>query len=356
MPSRRWIAAVALLATACDKGEISVRKEDPDRPADYGHGKLMAAVQEMAGKHDSAPAYRTFYDQVEALRPQFSESVADIAELHLVFLAVPPLDAMADRPPAEQLDALATTVWPAALGVRPKPDEPPRAYVERICVAELALECKYVVPEYWGLVLSQLVWRRLEDRARDAYRGCAPCKADPKYQAAIDRLHQRQEGARELLGRHSDNLHPKAWPTAQTRGSDWTDLPLLELAKGGALTLDGVPVAAGGLRGALLATREDRTVLGVHLRPEENLGALRSLAVEAAGVGYRALAIQARGAEYPWQLREYRVAIGKGAPRTWKVAARDVDSIQMLVQALDLMRAEGPDPPALNERGAARRH
>ncbi len=357
MSPRRWIAAVALLAAVgCDKGEISVRGEDPDRPADYGHGKLMAAVQDMAGQSASPAAYREFYDQVEALRPAFSESVAAVAELHLVFLAVGPLDAQFDRPPVDQLDQLATTVWPTALEARPRQDEPARAYIERICAAELALQCKYVVPEYWGVVLGHLVWQRLEDRARDAYRGCATCRADPKYQQALDRMHQRQEALREQRAALVDSLHPKAWPTAQTRAGDWTDPALLELAKDGALRLDGAPVPAGGLRGALIGTRGDQVVLGVHMRPESYVGRLRSLAEDAAAAGYRELAIQARAARYPWPVREYRVIIGKPPRGRVVVGARDIDSIQMLIQALDLQRARSPEPPALNERGPARRH
>ncbi|HTM20928.1 MAG TPA: hypothetical protein VL172_10480 [Kofleriaceae bacterium] len=349
------IAALALLAAACDKGDIQVHGEDPDRPADYGQSEVLDAVQGMAGQRASADAYRRFYEKVEALRPGFSESVAEVAELHEVFLAAGPLDAAFSLPADQQLDRLATTVWPVALGAQPRPEEPAAAFIERVCGHELQLECKYVVPEYWPLVLGRLVWKKLEDRARDAYRGCASCKADPEYARTLELFHQRSLQMLDRVAMLRDDVHPKSWPHAEDQAQPWSDPPLLErAAKSGALTLEGQPVPAGQLRARLAKGRGAHTVLGVYLRPDAQVGALAGIADDAAAAGYQELALLARAPAYPWPRREYRLAVGKSARGRHALMVRDSDTVQMLVQALDSERLSHPEAPTLSGRGSAR--
>ncbi len=352
---RPIIAAAALLAAGCNKGDIEVRAEDPEHPADYGQGAVLAAVQDMAGERTSATAYRRFYDKVEAQRPGFSESVAELAELHQVFLAVGPLDAAFDLPPDEQLDKLATTVWPVSFKVQPKPEEAPRAYIERICGNEMQLDCKYVVPEHWPLILGKLVWKDLDGRARDAYRGCAVCKADPEYAAALKKLELRSMQMFDKVAMMQDDVHPKSWPNAGEHGKPWSKpLLLTRAAKSGALKLDGEPVPAGKLVPILKTRRGTGTVLGVYLRPDTQVGPLKAIAADAAAAGYDELALLARETRYPWPEREYRIAIGKSARGRTVLVVRDVDTIQMLIQALEAEAVAHPEPPALSGRGAGR--
>ena len=95
-------------------------------------------------------------------------------------------------------------------------------------------------------------------------------------------------------------------------------------------------------------------MLGVQISPEANVGALRSLAEAAAAAGYQELALLARGAAFPWPWREYRLAIGKVPRDRVPLVVRESDTIQMLVQALDVYRTRNAEPPPLSGPAAAR--
>ena len=71
----------------------------------------------------------------------------------------------------------------------------------------------------------------------------------------------------------------------------------------------------------------------------------------AARAGYRTVALQVRGKTYPYALGEYRIAAARGG-RGESVDIRDVDTVQILVRALDAAagRAGGDAPIRLAGR------
>lgn len=311
----------------------SLETVDQDEPAsDYGQGDLMAAVAEAAKAPTSPQAFRALAVRVEELRPRFNDRVAEIAELQLAFQALGPLTAQLAEPPEAQLAALATTVWPTALRVEPEKGETPRQYLERVCSGPLAGECKYVVPEAWPVVMSAKVWRRLKTRARDAYADCFRCQDDPTYAAALETYDRHDTEWQSRARTYGDRAAPSFWPRAGGHAAPWSGAPLLELGTD-TVSLAGEDMGDDEWRRMLRERRGDATVLGVHLRPRQEVRTLRAALADAAAAGWHEVALQVRDGSYPWELREYRLATRrKGAP----LQVRDVDSIQVLVQALDV--------------------
>ena len=237
-------------------------------------------------------------------------------------------------------------MWPTILGVEPEDGEDPEAFAERICATEMASNCKHVVPRYRALILSAAVWRELEDRAREAISDCRTCRDDATYADSLEKLDAREKeiGARAALA--EDIAHPKSWATAGDHAAPWSEPLLLTVERGGTITLGGEPVATGGLRKALLAAAKERAapskssqlVLGVYLRPSARVSDVRAIITDAAAAMFSHIALQVRAAAYPYPLREYRLATQKRRG-SGKVRVRDVDTVQILVQALDVTAA-----------------
>jgi hypothetical protein len=78
-------------------------------------------------------------------------------------------------------------------------------------------------------------------------------------------------------------------------------------------------------------------VLGVHLRPTDDVRTLRGVLRAAAVAGYGEVALMTRAPGFPWTPREYRIAVDAGKGR--RLAARDEDTIAVLVRALDVAAA-----------------
>ncbi len=333
------LVASAAGTAGCKQQRIDVVAVDKDRTGDYGRQALHAAVEKFRAAPRSPDAYRALAVEIERLRPAFNKDASDEAERHLVFLALGPMAALFDRPLGEQQNILAVTVWPTALRLEPKPGETARQYLERACADKIAAECKYVVPEYWPLVLSQRVWRRFKNRARDAYGNCRPCAQDPSYAALLEDYDQH-DSVLTRLARESEKLVERsAWPEAGANADDWSAAPVLDLVPDPP-TLAGEPVA-GHWADRLRANhvRPGGPVLGLHLRPRSEVRHLRAVLRAAAAAGYRTVALQARRSDFPYNLAEYRlVTRGAGHP----VEARDVDSIQFLVRSLDAAAARSP--------------
>ena len=82
-------------------------------------------------------------------------------------------------------------------------------------------------------------------------------------------------------------------------------------------------------------------MLGVHLGPDDRVETLRVIGRDARRAGYRELALQVRGEHFPYELGEYRLALG-GRGRAADVRA--IDTIQVLARSLDAARSRGRTP------------
>jgi hypothetical protein len=333
------LAGIILLLSAaagCKQQRIDVVAAEKDRTGDYGRQALRVAVDKFRTAPRSPDAYRALAVEIERLRPAFTREVSDEAERDLVFLALGPMTALADRPLDEQLAILGVTVWPTALHVEPRPGETAEQLLERACGEKLAAECKYVVPEYWPLVLSQRVWRRLKNRARDAYGKCRPCAREPSYAALLEEYDQHDSRMTKLAREAEDRVERSAWPQAGDNAEEWSGAPVLDLVPDPP-TLAGEPIS-GDWAARLRANqvRPHGQILGLHLRPRSDVRHLRAVLRAAHAAGYDTVALQARRRDFPYRLAQYRLTT-RGAARP--VAARDIDSIQYLVRVLDAAAA-----------------
>jgi hypothetical protein len=341
------ILAVAAAGAACKQKRLKVAAQGVDSTGDYGRIELEAAVAKLRRAPAEAASYRAFAVVVDSLRAQFNEGVTAQAERQLAFLALEPMAAQLEQPLPDQMAALALTVWPTALGVEPAEGETVQSYLERICSGPLAGDCKYVVPEHWPPVLSNLVWDRMKVRARETYSECRMCAQDPTYQDLLKRYDRYQARVSAERAKIGDRVERAAWPEAGDHGAPWSGVPLLDLVAD-PRRFAGDEIA--GDWGDRIASRPDRAkVLGLHLRPRTEVRHVRSVVLAAARAGYQAIALQAREPSFPYQLREYRLATG--ASRGPSVDLRDVDSVQMLVRAVDAAAARAGSssgsPPAI---------
>jgi hypothetical protein len=334
-----------VVATGCEQDEVVVRSEQGN--SSYGRKDLLDAVDRFARSERSPQRFRDLALTIRTLSPRFDRSMASEAERNLVMMALGPLRTRFQEPLDAQLDALATTVWPTALGIDPTPGEAPAAYAERICREALALECKQVVPEHRALVLSALVWTRLAERARDIVQTCKACRESEGFREAV---RDYERFAREISMRKrnaEDEARPGRWPHAGDRAVPWPNgMPVVVVRPEGQATLDGQPIAPGAWPSELGQARKRSGVLGIHMAPSARVRDLRAILADAAQAGFGLVALQARATEYPYALVEYRVATGRKRDSRL-VRVRDVDTIQVLVQALDALAAEDGLPPRI---------
>lgn len=340
---------IALLGSGCERERIEVR--DLEASHSYGHEELLAAVERFGQSQRTPADFRALAAEVERLTPQFNTVVAGEASRNLAFLALEPLDAHFDAPPAKQLEILGLTVWPTAFGEPPAAGEDAWAYSERLCAGPLSEQCKQIVPEQRPLILSQLVWRHFKERARVTLHECAECEADPRYPAALARFEQRETELSARAGETTPRAHPKHWPIAGQHASPWSQPLAVTVRDDGTARLDAQPekgleqreLPAGGWDKALTEVRNGSDTLGVWIGPRSDLGRLRRLGEAARAAGFRQLAIQARAPQFPYELREYRVTLARRST----LQLSDKDSVQLLVSALDKGLEKGEPVPAL---------
>jgi hypothetical protein len=348
----RYAVVAGLLAsvTACDRDKVPITQASAEVQA-YGRAELVAAVQRYSAGAPTPARYREMIVAIDAIRGEFDEHVAQESERFEVFLAVEPMNAQWDQPLDAQRDALATTVWPTAMKADPKPNEAPAAYVERLCADELALDCGYVVSEYRSLVVSALVWERLASRAADALVVCKACQ-EPRWreQLATFKDRARESGARAKV--REDEAESTYWPVAGDAAGPWPeslvapDAPRVVVGATGGDTFAGAPIPAGGWVETLRAGRGDARVLGVTIKASAKVSELRTIARDAGAAGYAEVALMAYARQYPFAPRAYRLAAGPAGKRgadgkPTAVRVRDVDRVQVLVQALDAAAARG---------------
>jgi hypothetical protein len=361
------LAALCLtaLGSACDRERIDVRELEASHS--YGHEALLAAVDRFARSARSPADYRAMAVEVERLRPQFNVVVAGEAERNLVFLALDPLDAHYEASPEQQLETLGLTVWPTALGEPPVPGEDAWTYSERLCAGPLSENCKQIVPEHRALILAQLVWSRFRERARNSLHECKECAGETRYPEAVTRFEQRDGELSARAGEITPRAHPKHWPIAGAHASPWSQPQVVTVRGDGTARLEATPdekpgakpdarpdaaprtspepveLPARGWSKALAQARNGSDTLGVWIGPGSDLGRLRLLGEAARTAGYSQIAIQARAPRFPYELREYRVALARRS----NIPLRDGDSVQLLISALDNDLASGQAMPAL---------
>lgn len=344
-----WMT-LALVAAGCNQERVDVSSHADENA--YGRAELLAAVQAFSQGDRSPAGYRALAQKLAALQPKFNESMAAEAERSLALLALEPLEAVHDAPMDEQLRSLALTVWPTALGIEPKAGEEAEAYAERLCAEDLALTCKQVIPEYRPVILGALVWTRLKERARLAVNACETCESDPTYARMITRFEEREAEMTSRAARVAEDARPRQWPVAGPNAAPWSEMGLMvALRSDGTAVMGGEELPAGAWDKALASARasaealERQGALGVVIAPSATVDRLRALASAAAAAGFRELALQARVAGYPYDLRAYRVAVGQRGGK--RVQVRDIDSVQVLVQALEVALAAGVALPSL---------
>lgn len=340
----RWLVLFALclalaisLAAGCERNQIEVTPAS----ANEGREALIEAVTAFSSGDRSPSAYREMALTIERLLPTLNAQVEAEAERHLVFLALDPLSNHSDKSYQEQLEALALTVWPTALEASPTPEEDAWEYTQRLCAKHLAPDCKQIVPEYRAQVLSQVVWSRLKERARDALMSCDACEDDPQFANLVDRYEERERALFAEAGEATHRAHPKHWPIAGDHANPWQEAPLVTMNGDGVASLAGEKLAAGTWSTAFAEGRGDADTLGVWMPPSSTVGRLRLLAGDARKAGYAKLRLQVRAPEYPYELMAYDLEL---KPRQ-RVAGslRDQDSIQLFVSDLDAKRAKaGP--------------
>lgn len=349
---RRVVAlATVLLATvaACGDDPIDVRNAAGGE-ADYNRGELTEAIGRFVAAGRTASAYGVLAAEVAALRPQMDETVAELAELQLVILALAPVEAAQARPLAEETAMLATTVWPVALAppievlapdgwrdpseapVTLRPGETADAYLRRLCDGAYAVECRHVAPEWQGAILGTEAISRMTQRARTAVANCEEC-SEPAWRTAVGRWEGLERAASSDRRRFEELGATERWPVAGAGAVPWPAVPIVEIEPDGDWILSGTAIDPGRRIGVLREVRGEATALGIHLVPGARVEALENALAIAGQAGYPAIALQAREPAYPWQLRAYLVPATRKGRRTR--LGRATDTVQVHLRAVD---------------------
>ncbi|MCE9578176.1 MAG: hypothetical protein K8W52_33935 [Deltaproteobacteria bacterium] len=347
----RAALALVLALAACKHDAIEVRQVGA---ADYNRKALLAAIDRYTAAGQTAVAYGQLAADIAALRTGMDETVAAEAELQLVVLALPPVDAAQNLPLATRASTLATTVWSTALagsveapdpqlgprrpGDPAKPGESVADYVTRLCGGPLAVSCMLIVPEVQAELVEAEAVRRFARRTKHAVSACSPCSSEPAWQRAVDRWESLERETSANAAAAIAPASPARWPIAGPASAPWSPAPRLDITDDGGWILDGEPVAPDAKGTALSGSRTTAGVLAVHIAPTARADVLAAL-IDAAGVaGFREVAVEARMPMYPWERRVYRFATGaRGKKPPW----RAVDTVQVLMRAFDHSVAPG---------------
>jgi hypothetical protein len=351
------IAALAL--AACSDKPVGVV---PETDADYNHTELQQAVDKFVSAGRTPEAYQQFAKTVLSLRGGMDHTVAREAELRLVVLALGPVTQVKKQTMPEQVEALALTVWPTLLQptfeedavlikrdpkaalLQPLPDEDAGSYLQRLCGGPLAGECKQVVPELQGALVSALATRRAMERVRNAVSECQACAAEPGWHDAVrdwEELDRTQHGSLFEIERRGD---PDNWPIAGNAAQDggkiddptalWREAEINAI---GEVVINGQRYFGEQRIAALRELRGDSDTISLHLRPELTLAQVKGILADAKKAGATKVAVVARAPEYPWERRVYWLS-DAGPTR---VGLRPSDSLQLLLHTIDHVAGPG---------------
>lgn len=348
---------VTLLLAACgqDRAALPAIQDSTD----YNHQELLAAVDEFVASGRTPEAYRELSTKVLALRPGMDKTVAQEAERKLVVLALHPVQAVQAKPHAEQVEALALTVWPTLISdpiiadavllkrdpkpmLLPRPDEDAIAYLQRLCGGPLAGECKQIVPEHQGEIVGAYATRRAMERARNAVSDCMTCDADPGWRDAVRVWESLDRLASGRVHEIERRAHPDNWPIAGAASMPSTELAEVAAREAqinavGEVVIGGQRYTGAARVDALRDLRAGAEAIALHLRPELSLAQVKGILADARKSGAKKIAVVARAPEYPWERRLYWLS-ETGSTR---VGLRPTDSLQLLLHTLDHVAGPG---------------
>ena len=345
-------AACFLVAAACGQEKIEVHKTDS---TDYNHGALLVAVDKFVAAGRTPDAYAELAQTAFQLRSGMDRTVAKETELKLMVLALTPVQSVHAKPMADQVDALALTVWPTliapifeaddlmvkrdpkAVTLIPRAGETPRQYLIRLCGGPLASECKQVVPEMQGTVVNAIATRKATERVRNAVSDCVMCGSEPGWHEAVrtwEALDRMANGTVNDTGQRAD---PDNWPTAGSAAEIDPGLPEAEIDEAGEVVIGGQHYTGTHRASALRDLRGGNPAIALHLRPDLSLAQVRSVLADARKAGATRVAVIVRGPQYPWDRKIYWIADGVGT----RAGLRPTDSLQLLLHAVDAVAGPG---------------
>jgi hypothetical protein len=347
------LAVAAVAVVACQQAAISVTAGSG---IDYHHHELDAAIVKFVNAGRTATAFAELARTVNMLRAGMDRSVADEAERKLVVLALDPVRAVADKPMADQQQALATTVWPALLApsieadtlldipdptafkLQPQTGEDAAAYLERVCGSVLASTCKHAVPELQASLVRALAVRHATERVRTAVEDCLTCATDPGWHKAVEGWEALDTAASALVVDQERKADHENWPLAGQASDSDPGLPEAELDEHSDLVINGHSYGPNRLRiDVLRELRGSGDVIALHFLPDTSLAAVRAMLVDARQAGCAHVAVIAREPDYPWRRRIYWVADGSGM----RANLRPTDTLQLLLHAIDEVAGPG---------------
>lgn len=386
---RAFLAIAASAMVACDQEQIRV---EPLAAGDDQQAKLIAAVDAFVAANRTPAAYATLSGAITALRPSMDAALARDAERRLLVLGLAPVKFVVDRPMAQQVAALALTVWPTllappieadalynirdpkALQIPPTPGEDPQQYLLRLCLGPLANDCRRIVPELQGHVVAAVAVRRATERIRTAIADCLECSGestdpiasshssarrvgDPRKSPTRSEAGASDSGAIDSgwrsavrswealdtrlaaeLPKISRRADPDNWPKAGAAAEEDPDVAEAELRPHGELVVDGRAYGPNRQRIAVLRDlRGKSNLIALHIRPDATLEQVRAVLVDARKAGCAHVAVVAREPEYPYRRRAYYVAAGYGL----RANLRPTDSLQLLLHAVDEVAGPG---------------
>jgi hypothetical protein len=359
MKSVSMVVAGVVLA-ACGQDPIEVTTTGV---ADYNRGELLAAVDKYVADGRTPDAYRELAETVTQLRGGFDRTVGEEAELKMMVLALAPMQSVAAKPMAEQVEELALTVWPTLLGqdiradkilinrdprwaeFEPKDNETPRDYLKRLCGSVLAGECKQVVPEYQGAAVSAYAIRRATERVRDAISNCVTCDNDPGWKEAVRTWESLDRLANGTIHETERKASPDNWPIAGAAAQSAAELPdATAIWREAQINATGEVVVGGQKYGAMQridALRDLRggsSTITLHLRPELSLAQVKGILADARKSGASKVAVVARAAFYPWERKIYWLSVSDSGMRA---GLRSTDTLQLLLHTIDHVGAPG---------------
>lgn len=338
---------LALAVTACTQDPVRVE----NRPsADYGRAALHQAVTTFVKAGRTPAAYAALSARARELLPTMDKAVADETELKLTVLALAPTLSVKERALRDQAEALATTVWPTAFSdpfrppalgrapvrdqaeLQPTSTESAAQYMLRICGGPLSQVCRDIVPEYHAPLLAAHAVHRFNERSRSAIADCLVCESDPSWRAAARGWEELDTINNSWLREVTKAGAPSNWPAAGAGSEVATALPTVTLSALGELVIADKPVPASQVDRALRELLGGRKEAALHARPDVPLARLRELMADLHAAGATTVALVAREPRYPWDLRHYRAALGRGR----RVDVRSNDTLQVVLRQIDV--------------------
>jgi len=182
---------VVVFVMACSGGHIEIVSESDDSTA-IARKSYDTALRGYADSRDPVDAYRAFSATVQELSPRLHPDDRAEAELRLRLLALKPLESVRPLPFAQQVEILATSVWPVVLGIALQPGESSSDYMARVCEERPIIPCddEAIVPTPGSSseAISVFVLEKLKRETDAGVAECEGCQLDPSYRDVQARI------------------------------------------------------------------------------------------------------------------------------------------------------------------------